>query len=190
MLNSHIVRSQYPAGEISSEGRWKMIELTAEQVVEFWHRSYTSVDGLWFMKVEEKYGFEVALEVDNEVWKVLPKIQARMVKSMGETAQGTEGLLECLSTKLGLEGFTFEAERAAGGDGFKIVISRCPWHEVMVKSGREELSERVGTLICNTEYSVWASEFGDDIRFTLKDQICKKAESCVLQFGSTLAATP
>ncbi|GAF84732.1 unnamed protein product, partial [marine sediment metagenome] len=59
-----------------------MIELSNRQIAEFWHRSYASVDGLWFMRVEERYGFDAALDIDNEVWKVLPKIQARMLKSM------------------------------------------------------------------------------------------------------------
>jgi hypothetical protein len=30
------------------------------------------------MKVKEKYGFDSTLDVDNEVWKVMTKIQARM----------------------------------------------------------------------------------------------------------------
>ena len=160
-----------------------MIELSSKQIAEFWHRSYASVDGLWFMKVEEKYGFDAALDVDNEVWKVLPKMQARMMKSMGGTGDGIDGLFECLTTKLNLEGFKFEAKKTGNDDGFMITISKCPWHDLMVKSGREELSGRVGSLICNTEYSVWASEFGNNIRFELGDQICMGSGSCVLQFS-------
>ncbi len=52
-----------------------MKHLTDQQAAEYFHRSFTAVDGLWFMKVEEKHGFDAALEIDNEVWKVLPKIQ-------------------------------------------------------------------------------------------------------------------
>ena len=94
-----------------------MIELSSKQIAEFWHRSYASVDGLWFMKVEEKYGFDAALDVDNEVWKVLPKMQARMMKSMGGTGDGIDGLFECLTTKLNLEGFKFEAKKTGNDDG-------------------------------------------------------------------------
>jgi hypothetical protein len=53
----------------------------------------------------------------------------------------------------------------------------------MIKSGREHLSEKISSLICKTENSVWASEFGD-IPFLLEKQMCKSAEGCVLQFGS------
>ena len=59
-----------------------MKQLTDQQIAEYFHRSFTAADGLWFVKVEEKYGFDAALEIDNEVWKVLPKIQARKMKSL------------------------------------------------------------------------------------------------------------
>ena len=163
-----------------------MIKLTSKQIAEFWHRSYATVDGLWFMKIEGRYGFDAALDIDNEVWKVLPKIQARMLKVMGKMEGGIDALYECLTTKLNMEGFTFKSKKA--GRGFKITINECPWHNLMVKSGREKLSGKIGTLICNTEYSAWASEFGDDIRFELKDQICEGAQSCTLLFKSARRA--
>ena len=157
-----------------------MIKLTEKQIGDYFHRSYTATDGLWFMKVEEKYGFDKALEIDNEVWKVLPKIQARMLKTMLNVENGTDALFECLRAKLTLESFNYKAERL--GTGFRITISECPWHNLMVKSGREKLSEKVGTLICNTEYSVFGYEFGKDIFFQLETQICKSSQCCILNF--------
>ena len=157
-----------------------MIELTPKQIAEFWQRSYTAVDGLWFMKIEEKYGFDAALDIDNEVWKIFPKIQARLLKTMGKLGDGIDGLFECLTTKLAVEGFKFEARKS--GNGFTIIIGECPWHNMLVKADREKLSGKVGTLICNTEYSMWATEFGENIRFELKGQICAGAPSCILQF--------
>lgn len=164
-----------------------MIQLTPEQIAEYYHRSYTAVDGLWFMKVEEKYGFDVALDIDNEVWKVFPKMQARLLKTLGKTGDGVDALFECLTTKLTLEGFKFKAEKSSSRS-FKIIISECPWHNLMVKSGREKLSGKVGTLVCGTEYSVWASEFGLNIKFELGQQICQGSKSCVLQFKSARKA--
>ena len=159
-----------------------MIELDGERMAEFYRRSFTSADGLWFMKVEEKYGFDNALEIDNEVWKVMPKIQARMLKSKGKLETGMEALFECFTTKLNLDGFSFSTE-SKNGDGFKIVIDKCPWHDLLVKSGRGDLSEKIGPHICNTEYSVWASEFNDNISYELQGQICQGAAFCTLQFS-------
>jgi len=164
-----------------------MKRLSETEVAEYFRRSYTAADGLWFMKVEEAFSFDTALEIDNQVWKVLPKIQARMLKSMLNLDNGIQGLYEGITTRLTLEGFEFEAEK--GDDGFKVFIKKCPWNELMIKSGREYLSEKISSLICKTENSVWASEFGD-IPFLLEKQICKSCEHCLLRFGSECKFEP
>jgi hypothetical protein len=157
-----------------------MKQINDKQMAEYFRRSYTATDGLWFMKVEEMHGFDIALEIDHQVWKVLPKIQARMLKSMLNLDNGLKGLCEGISTRLALEGFEFRGENEV--DGFRIFIKKCPWHELMIKSGREHLSEKVSDLICSTENSVWAMEFGDII-FELEAQICKGSTGCILRFG-------
>jgi hypothetical protein len=157
-----------------------MAVLSNEQVAEYFHRSYQAVDGLWFMKVEEKYGFDIALNIDKEVWKVMPKIQARMIKSMLKIDAGEAALRKSLETKLALEGFKFKVEQ--GENGFKLRVSDCPWHNLIVKSEREKFSEKVGTAICGVEYSVWASEFDENVQFRLSAQKCKGSETCVLEF--------
>lgn len=159
-----------------------MLELTDKQIADYFKRSYTAVDGLWFMKVEEIYGFDTALDIDDEVWKVMPKIQARKLKSMGDRADGLDALGACLTTKLTFDDFAFETEQSDDGNSLKITLSECPWHNIMIQSGREHLSGPVGTRICNTEYQVWASEFGDDITFELKEQICEGQRCCTLLF--------
>ena len=159
-----------------------MIKLRKEQVIEYFRRSFRAGDGLWFAKVEDGYGFEVALQTDEEVWKVLPKIQARLLKAMGNMGSGLAALRECLTTKLTLEGFIFKTEAIDNGDGFRVSIERCPWYDLMVKANREQLSGKVGRVICSAEYSVWVAEFGEEIRFELSSQICRGAPLCVLQF--------
>ena len=77
-----------------------MTKLDYQQIIEYFRRCYQAVDGLWFMKVEEKSGFDPALDVDHEVWKVMPKIQARMIKSMLKLNNGANALFEGLTTKL------------------------------------------------------------------------------------------
>jgi hypothetical protein len=159
------------------------MKLNDKQIAEYLLRCFTAVDGLWFMKLEEKHGFDTALEIDNEVWKVMPKIQARMLKSMGNLGNGIEALFDCLTTKLALEGFTFKTEKIDNPRGFRIIIEKCPWFELLVKSGRENLAEKLGNTICNTDCSTWASEFGDNIKFELQSQICKDSKHCILQFS-------
>jgi hypothetical protein len=157
-----------------------MTELDCQQIIEYFRRCYHAADGLWFMKAEEKIGFDSALDVDHEVWKVMPKIQARMIKSMLKLNNGVDALFKGLTTKLELEGFKFRAEKSK--DGFRITIKDCPWHNLMIKSGREKLSGIVGTTICGTEYQVWVSEFGEAMHLKLESQKCKDSKYCILDF--------
>lgn len=156
-----------------------MINLTDKQVAEYFRRSYTAVDGLWFMKVEEKYGFDAALQLDEAVWRVLPKIQARAMKSMASLENGLDGLYEGITTRLVLEGFEFKAEKDS--EGFRVLIERCPWHDLMVKSGRENLSATVSNIICDIENSTWANEFGV-AKFDREARICNGSQRCILLF--------
>src|SRR5512137_2614423 len=137
-----------------------MIELTEEQKTEYFRRSYTAVDGLWFMKVEERMGFEVALQIDEAVWEILPKIQARALKAMMDLPAGLAGLEQALSARLALEGFEFDIERQEGT--VEVAVRACPWHQIMIKSGRGSLSERVSEVICRVENETWARELSEN----------------------------
>ncbi len=159
-----------------------MIEMTQDQIRDYLRRSYTAVDGLWFVKTEDRYGFDTALDVDEEVWKIFPKMQIRMLKALGRADRGCQDLWQCLSTKLSLEDFGFQAEDIRD-NSLKLIITRCPWHGLMVKSGREALSGKVGARICRTEYSVWADEFGCHLHFEDSARICTGGESCPLRFS-------
>jgi len=169
-----------------------MSGLTDEQKTEYFRRSYTAVDGLWFMKVEESLGFDEALRLDEAVWKVLPKIQARTLKGMMHLQGGLADLEQALSARLALEGFDYEMQPRI--EGFAVIVKRCPWHDIMVKSGRKNLSNPVSELICKVENSVWASEFSGgkskagegecrEIGFEREERICQGDGRCVLRFG-------
>ena len=161
------------------------MKLTAQQINQYLHRSYTAVDGLWFMKVEQQFDFETALEIDEQVWQIVPKIQARQLKELTGCKNGLEGLYECFTTKLELDCTEFESEKEPDGKGFTIIIKHCHWLELLRKSQREHLAEKIGSRICNAEYATWAGEFGSNIRFELQSQLCKNAGCCRLRFTTS-----
>jgi hypothetical protein len=161
----------------------------------YFQRSYIAADGLWFMKIEEKRGFDEALETDCAVWRVMPKIQARFLKSLTRMGQGiNEGspdfaeqnsgclaLHECLTTKLDLEGFRFETQWE-GDRAFILSIGWCPWYDALVKAGRTHIAAKIGKCICTAEYSVWAREFGETIMFEMLDYLCAGSRCCMMKF--------
>jgi len=164
-----------------------MTELTDKDRSEYFHRSYKTADGLWFLKTEERFNFNTALEIDTEVWKVMPKIQARFLKKKLNRDKGLDALCECFSKKLELDGFEFEVERSTseddGSSHIKFIIYKCPWHDIIVRSKRTHFSNKIGGVICKTEYGVWASEFGPDIEFGFgKKRICREDSCCILFF--------
>lgn len=54
-------------------------QISSEKLVELCSRSAYTLDGLWFTLVEEKFGLDVALEIDVEVWRRLTSIQAKRI---------------------------------------------------------------------------------------------------------------
>lgn len=45
-------------------------------------RDMWAVDGFYYLFIEEKYGTEVATEIDRKVWEVMGKIEARKIKEL------------------------------------------------------------------------------------------------------------
>lgn len=159
-----------------------MTPLTDERAVEFFRRSYTAVDGLWFMKAEAQRGFDAALDLDAEVWAVMPKIQARMLKEMTGQREGLAALETCFTTKLRWEGFAFQSRLDEANGLLEITIEECLWLKLMIKSGRADLAAKIGPRICAGEYAAWAAEFGDGITSDVPHNMCQGAAACLLRF--------
>ncbi len=157
-----------------------MKKITAKDIQEYLLNNYVKVDGLWFIKIEEHYGFEKALELDREVWQVLPKLQARFLKKKLSLDNSIHDLLEALKIKMKIDGFKFKPKIfPLPEEVLQVEISFCPWHSIMIKSKRENLSEKIGSLICKTEYTAFAKEFIKGPRVEIKEQICSGCKKCV-----------
>lgn len=159
-----------------------MTQLTGEHATEFFRRSYTAVDGLWFMRTEAQYGFDAALDLDAEVWAVMPKIQARMLQEMTGQREGLASLETCFTTKLRWEGFTFQSRLDESNGLLEITIEECLWLKLMLKAGRAHLAAKIGSRICAGEYAAWAAEFGPDITSEVPHNMCQGAAACLLRF--------
>lgn len=58
-------------------------ELPKEKIADFIFlhlRDLWAVDGLYYMGIEERYGTKIATEIDQFVWEVMGKIEARRLK--------------------------------------------------------------------------------------------------------------
>lgn len=154
--------------------------LSPEQIEDYLYRSYTRVDGLWFVLTEEQYGFDAALALDEAVWKVLPKIQARLLQQHLTLAPDIHGLERALAAKLKLDRYEFDLTHTA--TGIAVTLSACPWYDLIVRAGRQHLAERIGGVICGVELPVFAREFNCSCSGTPAQRLCRKEGKCVFGF--------
>ena len=56
-------------------------QIPVDTLIETCSRSIHTVDGLWFLAVEAKYGFDTAHEMNSEVWRTCSLIHAKRVLS-------------------------------------------------------------------------------------------------------------
>ena len=151
-------------------------------LIEYLRRSYFVVDGLWFVKTEETSSFEHALDLDEEVWKVLAKIQTRKAREL-LVVEGTslEDFLRVLAVKLAAEQYGYEVEECRP-DLLRLRVDQCPWHELLEKSGRTQIAPQIAHRICETELQVWGETFHPEIQFELQDQRCTGDVGCVWEW--------
>ena len=65
------------------EDRKLLLEIPTERIPDFIFlhmRNLWAVDGLYFLGIEESFGTKAATEIDQKVWEVMGKIEARRLK--------------------------------------------------------------------------------------------------------------
>ena len=156
-------------------------------VIEYLRRSYMAVDGLWFVKAEEQFSRQDALALDEQVWRVLPKIQARKARELLKIKGGSlSDLALALWLKFAAEGYDYQvAERTS--HILRIHIHACPWLEILRKAGRMTTAAEVCDHVCAREGVIWAREFSPDIEFCLESKLPEGAPVCNLLFTRPLA---
>jgi hypothetical protein len=148
-------------------------------ITEYLRRSYFSVDGLWFMMIEKQFSFDKALEIDADVWSILPKIQARKVKEMlSLEGKGVSDFLKAIAVKFEAEEYDYYIEQK-NEDHIQLLINRCPWMEILKKAKREHLAPIISNAICPTEFGIWISEFGLDMKLDRQTSACDGSHQCI-----------
>ena len=152
-----------------------------EQMIEMLRRSYGAVDGLWFVMCEQRLGFEAALELDDDVWQVMPKIQARKARQvLGLAGSTLDELARALGLKLAAEGHTFEISQTP--ERLEVRVHECPWYDALAKSDRLHLARQIARVICTNEANGWAAEFGQQAEFDFEAGKCCGGECCRFVF--------
>ena len=151
-------------------------------VIEFLRRSYFAVDGLWFIRAEEELSYKDAVRLDEQVWEIMPKIQARKARELlGIQGGALSDLALGLWLRFAAEGAEHRVvERTP--DVLRIQLLECPWLEQLRKSGRMNVALEICERICTRDYAGWAREFSKDIGFSFEGKLAEGADACTLCF--------
>jgi hypothetical protein len=60
----------------------RLSEISAEDLLKHYGQVGQVLDGLWFVELEKTVGFDRALAVDENVWKIFPVKEVRRMKSL------------------------------------------------------------------------------------------------------------
>lgn len=82
---------------IDNLSREKLLELN-----KIYAKNWLAHDGLWFQSIEEKYGMDMAIDMDREAWRKFTVIEARRLIDFLQLGShsGIDGLKKALSFRL------------------------------------------------------------------------------------------
>ena len=131
-----------------------------EEYVNFMLRQYRLVDGLWFLGVEDQFGLDEAVKINEKVWEDIGSRSAKEIKSRFYIkGGGIRAVIEALSyfPWTIITGYEIEESR----DTATIRVPKCPPQEARLRSGREVFPCKV---MHQKEFQSFAKEVDETIQ--------------------------
>ena len=158
-------------------------KLSKEELLVLCSKSINTMDGTWFTSVEDKCGFDIAMEIDMEVWRRYSLSHAwRLFKILEiDKADPITAIVQLVRSDP-LK-FTWKSEIMAQSHD-KAIIRRmvCPPQEGRLKAGKKLFP---GYRICQTMYDSFAETIDPNINVScLSNPPCTFRQSywCEWQF--------
>ena len=157
------------------------MDISREQMDELRLGALTAIDGLWFMAVEKKSGFDEALELDLEVWKqygeVIIKRIARMIGVELDAQEPPDmATVNFVMEKIcEIDGTICEGELLSPRE-IRFLVHRCSWWENLNRSGREEIIPC--EFIDNTIFHHWLKTIDPAINFEITHALPRGDDHC------------
>ncbi|MFX0197466.1 MAG: DUF6125 family protein [Candidatus Hodarchaeota archaeon] len=157
--------------------------LDKDGIINYLRRSYTWVDGFWFIEVERYLdSFDNALKIDIQVWIKITQQQAKLAQKLLYLSKSdVYAIIETLKVKWLVDGHSYELGRVDKNLG-SVVIRKCPWFETMKRSGREHLAGHVCRAVCPPLYQTWAETINPKVKVEMSKFLGKGAEGCEINF--------
>ena len=115
-----------------------MAETSEGKTLKLFSRSMVTLDGLWFLAVEDKYGLETAMELDKKVWESFPPTHLkRVAKAFSVTEGGIAGFIRVFELDSLWIIFKPVIQRIDGGS-LILRCTDCPPQKARIRDGRGE----------------------------------------------------
>lgn len=131
---------------------------TLIEVLEMALRNIRTVDGLWFLGVEEKYGTDTAVTIDRIVWERMAPIEAKRLKqALKLTGTGIAGVVEAMRNSMTWISFAgeYEVEEISENQAVFRVKECLPQ--------RARLEKQIGLFPCGSVEQAYLASFAQAI---------------------------
>lgn len=130
----------YRSGSI--EDRDMLLNIPIEKSLDFFFlqiRNLWRVDGLYFLRIEKKFGTEAAMEIDAGVWQVMAKIEAKSLRRMFQVDEnvGIPDIMRLLRRSSWALDQPFKTIEV-GEDRAVLSIDKCRTQETRLRKGLTE----------------------------------------------------
>jgi hypothetical protein len=147
-------------GEKEFKMRLEIGEGEKDEYISFLLRQYRLVDALWFLSVEDEFGLDAAVRLNEGVWQEMAVRSAKEIKRrFGIHQKGIDGFLKALSYFPWSVIIGYEVERR---DGAVIIrVPYCPPQEARIRGGKAEFPCK---RMHEQEFKLFAKEIDEGIR--------------------------
>lgn len=157
------------------------MEIGREVIDELRCGALRAIDGLWFLAVEEKLGFDAALELDLEVWRrygtIILKRAGRLlgINLDPSSPPALETVLRLLEVLCAIDG-TECGRELISPDESVFTVKRCTWWENLEKAGRERVvpCEQVD----NVSFEAWLEAVDPSLEMEITHSLPRGDEHC------------
>ncbi|MFQ6084758.1 MAG: DUF6125 family protein [Candidatus Bathyarchaeia archaeon] len=109
-----------------------------KKIVGFYSKSLLTIDGLWFLAVEDRFGLKTATRMDVEVWGRFGSIEAkRIMRTFDLTEGGIESIVKALQLSPTWAAMRYEFPTVTV-DSLVFRIVECPPQRARIRKGRGE----------------------------------------------------
>jgi hypothetical protein len=138
--------------------------LEGNNLAELCSKSLYTLDGLWFTLLEKKYGFDVALDIDEEVWRRFCPIHIRRVLQTFPIKADNPIRTVVSLLKVDPVQLIYKLEIVELTDSKAVFrVTDCPPQKARIRGGRGEFPcKQVGTIM----YKAYAEAIDPRIKLT------------------------